>query len=110
MLADMWHLPKQSINSSVSTLVKAGYIKLEQMAVARNNKALRLTPQGMQFCQRVIFPFYELEERILMRMTEEERNAFLAFSTKQCDLLKEEIEEVIKSDNRNLAKGGGTLT
>ena len=55
MLADMWHLPKQSINSSVSTLVKAGYIKLEQMAVARNNKALRLTPQGMQFCQRDVY-------------------------------------------------------
>lgn len=94
-LADMWHLPRQSINSAVASLVKAGYLQLEQLAVARNNKALRLTDEGVQFCQKVIYPFYQLEERLLLKMTEEEREQLLALSTKQCRLLREEIEAVI---------------
>ena len=28
MLAKMWHLPSQSINSAISSLVKAGYVRL----------------------------------------------------------------------------------
>lgn len=45
-LADMWHIPRQSLNSAVRTLMNQGYIKLEQMAVARNSKALSLTEEG----------------------------------------------------------------
>lgn len=33
-------VPKQTVNSSVSRLMKEGYIYLEKMAVARNNKQL----------------------------------------------------------------------
>lgn len=95
MLAKMWHLPSQSINSAISSLVKAGYVKLEQLAVARNNKAVRLTQEGEIFCHKVISSFYELEERVLEKMSAEERALFLALSQKQYALLKTEIEAVL---------------
>ena len=94
-IADMWHFPRQSINSAVSSLVKTGYLYLEKVAIARNNKALRLTEQGMEFCRRVIFPFYELENRVYLKMSKEEREQFLALSSKQCELLESEIKEAL---------------
>lgn len=92
MLAEMWHFPKQSINSAVSTLVKAGYVRLDQMAVARNNKALSLTEVGSEFCRQVILPFYELEERVLLKMAEKDRQQLLTLLTEQYHILKEEIQ------------------
>ena len=49
---------RQSLNSAVRTLMNQGYIKLEQMAVARNKKALSLTEEeGGCFCKRALYPF-----------------------------------------------------
>lgn len=101
MLSEMWHFPKQSINSAVSSLVKAGYLHLEQMAVARNNKALRLTEAGKSFCQRAILSFYQLEDRVLLKMSEEERKQFLALITKQYELLNSEIQAALCPPTNN---------
>jgi DNA-binding MarR family transcriptional regulator len=94
-IADLWHFPRQSVNSAVSSLVKAGYVFLEKLAIARNNKALRLTEQGVEFCERAIYPFYELEDRILYKMSEDERNQFFTLSAKQCELLEQEIKAAL---------------
>ncbi|AMJ40739.1 MarR family winged helix-turn-helix transcriptional regulator [Anaerotignum propionicum] len=94
-IADLWHFPRQSVNSAVSSLVKEGYIFLEKLTVARNNKALRLTEQGVEFCQSAIFPFYEMENRIFNKMSEDERNQFFALSAKQCELLEQEIKAAL---------------
>lgn len=98
-IADLWHFPRQSVNSAVSSLVKAGYVFLEKLSIARNNKALRLTEQGVEFCQRVIDPFYEMENRIFYKMSEDERNQFFALSAKQCQLLEQEIKAALRERN-----------
>lgn len=105
-LAEMWPLPRQSINSAVGALVRAGYIVLEQLAMARNNKALRLTEAGTAFCRQVIYPFYEMEERVLSGMTGEERRIFLELSTRQCELLRQEVEGCIRSTDSHPKLGG----
>ena len=105
-LAEMWPLPRQSINSAVGALVRAGYIVLEQLAMARNNKALRLTEAGTAFCRQVIYPFYEMEERVLSGMTGEERSIFLELSARQCELLRQEVEGCIRSTDPYPKLGG----
>lgn len=95
MLAEVWHFPKQSINSAVSTLVKAGYVRLEQMAVARNSKALKLTELGSEFCHQTILSFCELEERALLKMAEKDRQQLINLLTEQYHLLKEEIKTAL---------------
>ena len=39
-LVSTWFYPKQTINYTVNALVKRGWIKLEQLPVARNSKAI----------------------------------------------------------------------
>ena len=62
-LADAFHIPRQSINSAAASLVKQGYVALEQLPGARSGKALRLTDTGKAFCGRVIYPFFAIEGR-----------------------------------------------
>lgn len=64
-LADAFHMPRQSINSAAAALAKQGYVALEQLPGVRSGKALRLTDVGMAFCDRVIYPFFAIEERAL---------------------------------------------
>lgn len=107
MLAEMWHFPKQSINSAVSTLVKTGYVRLEQMAVAQNNKALRLSEIGSEFCRKAILSFCELEERALLKMDEKDCQQLINLLTEQYHLLKEEIQAALsisKSENEPTEK------
>lgn len=99
MLAEMWHFPKQSINSAVSTLVKAGHVRLEQMAVARNSKALKLTESGTEFCSQTILSFCEMEERALLKMNEKDRQQLINLLTEQYCLLKEEIQTTMAISN-----------
>lgn len=107
-LASMWCVPKQTINFAISRLVKAGYIVLEQMAVARNSKAVRLTPAGEQLCREKVEPLIAAEHRVLLRMTGQEREQLFHLLEKQYLYLKEELETgapVLKEGSET-----GTLT
>ena len=64
-LAALFHMPPQSINSAVAALVGRGILCLRQRAGARSGKALCLTAAGEDFCSRVIFPFFEIEEQAI---------------------------------------------
>lgn len=64
-LADAFHIPRQSINSAAAALTKQGFVALEQLPGVRSGKALRLTDVGKAFCDRVIYPFFAIEERAL---------------------------------------------
>lgn len=47
----MWFYPKQTVNYTVSGLVKKGWITLEQMPAARNSKTILLTEEGRHICE-----------------------------------------------------------
>ena len=82
-LAEMWYFPKQTVNSAIAGLVKTGYIRLEQIAGARNSKAVKLTEQGLDVCKRLVNPLVHAELSALLKMSEEERRMFLELSDKQ---------------------------
>lgn len=96
-IADLWHFPRQSINSAVSSLAKQGYISLEKLS-AGNSKAIKLTEDGRDFCGRVIDPVFELEERAALKMTDEERKMFVKLSERLCDLLEEEFKQTFPEE------------
>lgn len=54
-LVCMWFYPKQTINYTVSSLVKNGWIELEQLAGGRNRKVDKM-PSALG--QKSIFAFY----------------------------------------------------
>ena len=96
-LAGMWCFPKQTVNFAISKLVKDGFIRLEQIAGARNSKAVRLTDKGRELCGRIIVPVIEAEQRSLMGMTKQERDLLISLSRKQYDNFKSEIEKCVNN-------------
>lgn len=93
-LVSTWFYPKQTINYTVNTLVKNGWVKLEQLPVARNSKAVLLTEEGKRICQEKILPLMQAEEKSLSRMTEKEQELILRLYRKQLTYFEEEIQKI----------------
>lgn len=93
-LVSAWFYPKQTINYTVSTLVKNGWVRLEQLPVAGNSKAVLLTEDGKRICREKILPLMQAEENSLSRMTEEERELLLRLTRKQFSYFEEEIKKI----------------
>ncbi len=94
-LATDWCLPKQTVNFTVSGLVKKGCLRLERLGGARNRKAIYLTEEGQTLCEKIIRPLVQAEERALLQMTETERAQFVLLGNKQCDCFEKEIGALI---------------
>lgn len=86
--------PKQTINYTVSTLVKNGWVQLEQLPVSGNSKAVRLTEEGKHICKEKILPLMQAEEVSLRRMTEEELELLLRLNKKRITYFAEEIQKI----------------
>lgn len=94
-VAQKMGVPKQTVNSAVSRLMQDGYIYLEQMAVARNNKQLRLTEKGEAFCREYILPVLNAEERAFDRLDEEEQEIYLSIGIRHNQFLQEELSSLL---------------
>lgn len=94
-LVSMWFYPKQTVNYTVNSLVKNGWIYLEQLAGGRNRKAIHLTQQGEEICRERILPLMLAEERSLARMSKEEQILLLQLTEKQLANFEEEIERIV---------------
>ena len=94
-IAQIWCLPKQTVNFTVSSLVKKGCLRLEQIGGARNSKAVLLTDDGYALCDKCIKPLMTAEENSLLQLMPDERMQFLALSNKLCDYLEKEIIALI---------------
>ena len=95
-LADAFHMPRQSINSAVAALVKQGYIALEQLPGARSGKALRLTTEGAAFCDRVIYPFFAIEERALGALGDGEAVRYVELARRVVAAIRAGVAEAIQ--------------
>ena len=69
-LAELWCIPKQTINSAINVLVKAGYVQLAPIQKARNSK--------------------------FSRLSETERDTAVALSEKHHLFLKEELGHLLE--------------
>lgn len=94
-LVSMWFYPKQTVNYTVNSLVKNGWIYLEQLPGGRNRKAIRLTQKGEEICEEKILPLMLAEERSLACMSKEEQALLLKLTEKQFTNLEEEIEKIV---------------
>lgn len=100
-LVSNWFYPKQTINYTVSTLVKNGWVRLEQRPVAGNSKAIRLTEDGKRICQEKILPLMQAEENCLRRMTEEELELLLRLNKKRITYFAEEMKKITGEQNEH---------
>lgn len=95
-LSNAWCVPKQTVNSAIAGLEKAGYIRLEAVSGTRNRKNLVLTEAGRAFCSETVIPLIKAENRTLMRFSVDERRLFLTLFEKQIEYLREETDGIGK--------------
>lgn len=88
-------VPKQTIHSAVSRLIQDGYVYLEQLPVARNNKQLLLTEKGKAFCRQYIAPVLAAEERAFNRLSESEQETYLRIGIRHNQFLMEELRGIL---------------
>jgi len=93
-LANAWYFPKQTVNSAIRALEKAGMISLLPVPGTRNRKNVLLTQTGSAFCAGTVIPLLQAEERALLRFSGEERRTFLLLMEKQLVFLNEEAEGI----------------
>jgi len=95
-LAELWCIPKQTINSAINILINSGYVELVQMQKARNSKSIHL--KGNIFCKKMIIPLFIAEQKAFSRLTPEERDTALALSDKHNLFLQEELEHLLEPE------------
>lgn len=64
-LCDLLSLPRQTVNSIISKMVKKGFVYLEHIPGTRNQKTIHLTQQGMDFGEDKVAWILQAEERAL---------------------------------------------
>lgn len=88
-----WYYPKQTVNSTVSNLIKHGYVILESTPGTRKSKEIVLTDAGKAYTEKTIRPLLEAEQRAFEKMSAAEREAYLILINRHHDLLEQELTE-----------------
>lgn len=92
-LCELLFLPKQTINSIISGLIKKGYIFLEHVPGTRNRKVIRLSDEGRNYGKKNIMWIFEAEQHALKDTDPHEISTLTSMLEKYIKKLKKEFNE-----------------
>ena len=90
-ICEMWSLPKQTVNSVVSGMIKKGHVYLETIPGTRNKKVIRLTESGQKFGENVILKVYDAGQQAIDKISPQQLQLCTDLLAKYISLLDEEI-------------------
>ena len=97
-IAELFSMPKQSVNSAMTKLSEAGYVTLTQCSGPRNSKTAALTEAGVRLCRACVDPLLAAEERALAQIPSAETELFLQLHAKIFDTISEEVYPLGEKD------------
>lgn len=92
-ISDLLFLPKQTVNSIISNLVKKGFVYLEHVSGTRNRKVICLTEAGRDYGESKVRWIFKAEERALEQTDPEQVQACIEMIEKYISHLKREFDE-----------------
>lgn len=92
-LCELLFLPKQTVNSIVSGLIKKGYILLEHVSGTRNRKVIRLTDEGRKYGEKNIMWIFEAEQHAMEDADSHEISILISMLEKYINKLKDKFTE-----------------
>ncbi len=92
-LCEILSLPKQTVNSLISGMVKKGFVYLEHVPGTRNRKVIRLTEEGKQYGSEKVNWIFEAEQRAMEDTDPEAVQAYAKMLEKYIQRFREEIEK-----------------
>ncbi len=87
---------KQIVNIAVKTLMKKGFLALEESKEDRRHKIIRLTPEGSGLAHRIESASDKLDRRCIEALDAEERKALLRGARKYVDAFAMGVDELEK--------------
>lgn len=87
---------KQTVGSAVRWLTQRGLIRMEQLPVARNNKRIVLTQDGIDFCRLNISPILDAEDAAFSHLSPHEQEVYLTLGIKHNGYLLQEIRSLLE--------------
>jgi len=91
-LCDLLFLPKQTVNSIVSNLIKKGFVFLEHVPGTRNRKVIRLTEEGRTYGEEKVRWIFLAEQAAMEQTDPQEVRTMLSMLEKYIARLREKIE------------------
>jgi len=92
-LSELLYLPKQTVNSIISNLVRKGFVCLEHVPGTKNRKVIRLTKEGRDYGEAKVTWIFQAEEKALEQTEPEQVQACIEMIEKYISRLKKEIDE-----------------
>lgn len=86
-----WCYSKQTVNTAVANLEKAGLLSMTYAKGSRKQKDIMLTPKGKAFCDRHIRTLMQAESNALQRLTSDERENFFRLQELFLSSLQQEL-------------------
>ncbi len=103
-LCNDWFYPVQTINSAVGNLQKKGLVRLETIPGTKNRKKILLTEDGEQFAERIISKIDEIERNAFLLFSEEERKEYISLYKRHLENIKNEKNKVLNAID-NISQG-----
>lgn len=92
-ICEMWSLPKQTVNTIITNLVKKHYLYLETIPGTRNLKLIRPTETGKAYGEAILHHICTAEQHALDKMSAQERDTCIGLIDKYITFFKEELHE-----------------
>ena len=80
MLCEQCFLPKQTVNSAVTTFYKSGWIWMQELPEDRRNKTIHFTEEGQREAERIMQKVRECERAAMDRLTQEEQEQLVSLT------------------------------
>lgn len=101
-ICDEWSFSKQTVNSTIRGLIAKGFVYLERAPDSLKRKNVKLTDKGTEFVRKNFQVIRKVEEKALLRMTEQERESYLTLSMKYVAYLDEEMNLFYQGGKSNV--------
>ena len=90
-IAEQMYLPKQTINSVITTFCKQGLVGLMELPEDRRHKVLRLTEKGQDFANSILPKIEQAEQRSMEQFDVEEREIMFRLIKKYSNIFAKEL-------------------
>lgn len=95
-LCEALFLPKQTINSLVTSMAKKGYVTLEHVPGTRNRKIIRLTEAGRAYGKENVQWIFDAEQKAMEDTDAQEISACISMMERYTKKLRNALEGTVE--------------
>lgn len=99
-IADNCFLPKQTVNSIITSFLKNGWVKLEEVPEDRRNKTVNLTEAGLAKANEILKQVNDSELQALKMLTAEQQETLLELTRTYINSCKKTLAEAVKRQTK----------